>query len=173
MPDCPTFPPVPAEVMARFGKMREWDVKVRAYANDLCAVIPDAVDLGPVEQRVADLEALVINLSQRILALENAPAESNALTWIAVSTTPFVVTGHNIGLRVNTAVGAINLLLPKASQYNGESIYIKDDAGQAGTNNILVNAYGTDTIDDDAFMILAANYVGIEIKSNGTGWEIV
>ena len=175
MPTCPTLPPVPQDVMSRFASMRSWDAKLRTYADNLCLVIPDSVDLSPIEQRVAVLEALVADHETRISVLESSSSVvvSGNLTWIVVSTTPYIVTGHNIGLLVTTATLAITLRLPAASYYAGESIYIKDNSGNASANNITVTPNVTDTIDDDATLVIDADYAGVEIKSNGSGWEIV
>ena len=68
MPTCPQLPPVPSEVLSRFPKMREWDSKLRTYANDLCALIPDSDDGAITEQRLADLEACCEDFHAHIIA---------------------------------------------------------------------------------------------------------
>jgi hypothetical protein len=155
--------------------MRDFDQKLSTYANDLCTVIPDPTDLSDVESRLGSLETLVAALTARVVVVEAKVSlvVSGNLTWIVVSTTPYIVTGHKIGLLVTTATLAITITLPKASGYNGETIYIKDNSGNAGANNITVTPYGTDTIDDDATLVIDSDYAGVQLKSNGTGWEIV
>lgn len=176
MPTCPTFPSLPSDLMASFASTRSWNAKLRTYGNDLCASIPEPVDLSVLEQRVANLEASVASLASRMDAVEEASSVSvttEGITWKAVSTTPYIVTGHGIGLLVVTTTLAITIRLPAASGYAGETIYIKDDSGNAGTNNITVTPDGTDTIDDDPSLVIDSDYAGVQIKSNGTGWEVL
>lgn len=67
MATCPAFPPVPAEVMARFGKMREWDMKLRRYGTDVCSAISGAtVDLTPINDLLAELQSDLLGLQDQI-----------------------------------------------------------------------------------------------------------
>lgn len=67
MATCPQFPPVPAEVLARFSKMREWDSKLRKYGTELCAVVSGStVDLTPINDLLAEIQSDVLGLQQQI-----------------------------------------------------------------------------------------------------------
>lgn len=161
----------------RFRTMRDYDSRMRVYASNLCAAIPDPVDLTPVLARITALEIGLADAVRRIGLLETKVQISidslSGLTWEIVNTTTYTVTSHNVGLLVDTSTNAVQITLPNASDYDGESIYIKDNSGNAGTNNITLVPFGSNTIDDDSSLVIDADYTGVEIKSNGSGWEIV
>lgn len=177
MPTCPTIPSVPQEVLQRFRTMRDYDVRMRKYADGLCAIIPDSADISSILARLDAIEALLASHTALIAGLQVevdglVSASAGALTWITVNTSPYTISIHNVGLLVNTSI-PIEILLPDVSGYIGESIFIKDDTGDAGTNNITITPNGADTIDDDSELVIDADYSGIEIKGAAEGWEVV
>jgi hypothetical protein len=46
--------------------MRQFDSRLRAYATDLCSLVPDSADTDAIEERLDDLEALGDNWSAHI-----------------------------------------------------------------------------------------------------------
>lgn len=172
MPTCPRAPSVPQEVLQRFRTMRDFDKRLRTFATDLCAVIPEATDLSSIIARLDALEAAVAALEAAGSTSSTATTTRCAVTWIPVSTTPYTIVDHNIGLLVDTSV-AMLINLPLAADWIGETVYIKDDTGTAGTNNITVAPAGIETVDDNAVLIIDADYAGVQLQSNGVGWEIV
>ena len=169
---------MPEEILQRFRTMRDYDHKLRRYATELCASIPEEANLSGIESRLDALELVVVEHSQRLTVLETQVATLLGgyifnITWQTVATTPYAVTGHRIGLLVSSSVGAITINLPSAAAYNGETIYIKDNDGSASTNNITVVPDGAQTIDGDASLTIDGDYSGVQIKSDGTDWKIV
>lgn len=69
---------------------------------------------------------------------------------------------------------AVTLTLPAATAAGyGHSYVIKDETGQAHTNNITINTNGSNTIDGQNSIILGSPYISISIYCNGkTGWHI-
>lgn len=63
--------------------------------------------------------------------------------------------------------------LPKASCAGpGKKILVKDESGNAGTNLIRVVTFGSELIDNQAFMTITSNYGFIEFYSNGVNWFV-
>lgn len=92
--------------MARFGKMREWDSKARSYATNLCALIPDSVDTGPLEQRVDALEACCDEVQSKLDSIESdvgdleepEPAEDWNMGFVADGVTEIRELGEPVPL---------------------------------------------------------------------------
>lgn len=171
MPTCPQAPSVPQEVLQRFRTMRDFDKQLRSFALNLCSVIPDEPDLSGILARLDALESAVAAIEAEETPTPDE-SECCVVTWISVSTTPYTIVDHNIGLLVDTSA-AMLINLPLAADWIGETIYIKDDTGTAGTNNITVAPAGIETVDDDAILIIDSDYAGVQLQSNGVGWEIV
>lgn len=67
------------------------------------------------------------------------------------------------------ATGSMVIKLPAASAFSsGQHFIIKDEAGNADSNNITVFAAGTDTIDGQSSVILQSAYSAINLYSNGS-----
>ena len=52
----------------------------------------------------------------------------------------------------------------------GKQYIIKDETGNAGSNNIVIDPAGSQTIDGATTQSVNANYSTIKIYSNGTNW---
>lgn len=55
----------------------------------------------------------------------------------------------------------------------GRKFEIKDISGAAGTNNITVDANGSETIDGSLTSVINNNYGSLVIMNNGTSWSIL
>ena len=174
MPDCPSAPHVPQEVLQRFRTMRDYDKQMSRFAQEMCAVIPEPTDLSDVLARLSALESSVTTVQNEVNTISSSTTVTECCTveWISVSTTPYTIVDHNVGLLVDTSVARI-VNLPLASDFEGETVYIKDDTGTAGTNNITVAPAGVETVDDDAVLYIDSDYACVQLQSNGVGWEIV
>jgi hypothetical protein len=82
-------------------------------------------------------------------------------------------TSYFVGLNSNTGVLTASLLA--ATNYpQGQTLILKDVGGYAGTNNILIKASGSETIDGASGVSLTANSSSVSIISNGSnGFYIV
>ena len=80
-------------------------------------------------------------------------------------------TDYRIGVRYSLT-GSCTLQLPNANK--GElDIRIKDEEGNADTNNIIVSASAGDLIDGSPAVILDRNYIAISLYNDGTSnWYI-
>ena len=76
-------------------------------------------------------------------------------------------TDYIIGMdSTNTAIG---FELQKANTLvDGQILIIKDEGGGANTNNITINASGSDKIDGQNFIVLESPYASIQLFCNGT-----
>ena len=78
---------------------------------------------------------------------------------------------HFIG--VDTTIRAVTITLPEgAAVSSGKILLIKDEGGNAGTNNITVDTSDGATIDGASSVILNSDYAAINIYYNGSGWHI-
>jgi len=91
-----------------------------------------------------------------------------ALSRRAISTNSTASsTDYIIGM--DTSGGAIGLELQKANTLaGGQILIIKDEGGGADTNNITINASGSDKIDGQNFVVLESPYASIQLFCNGT-----
>jgi ABC-type Na+ efflux pump permease subunit len=78
---------------------------------------------------------------------------------------------HFVG--VNTSGGAVTLTLPATSDVAEGKIYIiKDEGGNAATNNIIINTADSAKIDSLNAVSLVSNYGAISIYFNASDWHI-
>jgi len=68
-----------------------------------------------------------------------------------------------------SAGSAIDIRLPSAGDYTaGQNFIVKDESGNAHTNNITIRASGSQTIDGSSSIILESPYSAVNIYSNGS-----
>ena len=76
------------------------------------------------------------------------------------------VDDYYIGMDSNSA--AVELRLPDAAVLtDGHTYIIKDEGGNAGTNNITILASGSQTIDGENSLILESSYASLSLYCNG------
>tara|TARA_B100000131_G_scaffold228025_2_gene219723 strand:- start:1054 stop:1836 length:783 start_codon:yes stop_codon:yes gene_type:complete len=76
------------------------------------------------------------------------------------------VDDYYIGMDSNSA--AIELRLPDAAVLtDGHTYIIKDEGGNAGTNNITILAHGSQTIDGENSLVLESPYASLSLYCNG------
>lgn len=68
----------------------------------------------------------------------------------------------------------LTITLPAASSVSeGRKYTIKDESGNAGTNNITINRAGSDTIDGETSIIINGNYDSVVIyRGASSSWYI-
>ena len=113
-------------------------------------------------------------------ALQIAIAGTNA--WLADTdrfsvltvtsgTTSSISTGKPVYL-VNSAAGAVTLLLPNALNLSGLGVTLKKISSD--NNSVtLSSATGTQTIDGSASQVVYTQYVSISVTTDGTNWYII
>tara|TARA_R100000664_G_C2741637_1_gene130020 strand:- start:130 stop:570 length:441 start_codon:yes stop_codon:yes gene_type:complete len=80
-------------------------------------------------------------------------------------------TDHFIG--VDTASQAVTITLPNTNSIAvGKIFLIKDEGGNAGTNNITIATTGDINIDGSSTIILDSDYASISVYYNGTEWSV-
>lgn len=83
------------------------------------------------------------------------------------------VTTSNYYVGVTSAAAAKTVNLPAAaSAGQGFSLTIKDEGGSAATNNITVDADGSETIDGQLTALIGANYGSLNLICDGSNWFI-
>lgn len=71
---------------------------------------------------------------------------------------------------VDTSGGAVTITLGSATVTEGRFVIIKDEKGNAGTNNITVATEGSETIDGSASITISSNYGAVILYSDGSNW---
>ena len=83
------------------------------------------------------------------------------------STTTASLDDHFIG--VNSSGGSFELrLLSAASLQNGQTLVIKDEAGAANTNSVVIRAHSGQTIDGQQSIEIESPYSAVSLYSNGS-----
>jgi len=93
------------------------------------------------------------------------------MNYTAVSDTNYtvLVNDYIVGITALTASRTI-ALPPAATAGAGKIFVIKDESGGAGANNIIIDPNGAELIDGSATKLIAANYNGFTVYTNGTAW---
>jgi len=78
-----------------------------------------------------------------------------------------------IGVKTTTAEASVTINLPAAATVrNGFALIVKDTEGSAADYNIVVDAYGSETIDGGATFTITKNYAAINFVTNGSNWFV-
>ena len=88
-------------------------------------------------------------------------------------TSNYSITSADHFVGVSTSGGSVTLTLPAASDVAEGKIYIiKDEGGNAATNNIIINTADSAKIDSLNAVSLVSNYGAISIYFNASDWHI-
>ena len=89
-------------------------------------------------------------------------------------TTNYTLAASDYIVGVNTTSNVVTCSLPAASAVeDGQMFVIKDEGGNAGSNDIRVVRNGSDTIDGGTFALISSPYGAINLYSDGTNkWFI-
>ena len=87
----------------------------------------------------------------------------------ALKTTDYTIASTDYYIGVNSTGGAIKLTLPGASTFaNGQTWVIKDEGGNANSNNITISASaGNNTIDGTNQIVLQSPYATVQVYCDG------
>ena len=90
----------------------------------------------------------------------------------SITISPYAVVATDYILGIDTSAGALEVDLPAASGKAGRMLVIKDVGGSAGTNNITVDPNGSEKIDGQSSLVIAANSGSAMIFCDGSHWFI-
>lgn len=87
-----------------------------------------------------------------------------------VNDNPYALTSSDefVGVKYTTT-SAVLITLPEISTINKVKYTIKDEGGNAGTNNIVIERSGTDTIDGQPSITISTNYGSINLYHDNSG----
>lgn len=74
---------------------------------------------------------------------------------------------HVVGVTY-TSTGAVTLTITSDAIASGFLLHIKDEGGNAGTNNITIATEGAETIDGQVSITVNADYNKVSLYSNGS-----
>ena len=93
-------------------------------------------------------------------------------TALGAGSSTLGVNDYLIGKTAITAAGD-TLTLPSAATIAGKVYVIKDESGNAGTDNITIATQAAETIDGQATFVINANYNSVTVYSDGTNWFVM
>ena len=80
----------------------------------------------------------------------------------------YTITTTDYFIGVDSSGGEVTLTLPSANATtSGQSWIIKDEAGSANTNNVVVSRASSDTIDGQNTIVLESPYASVQLYCNG------
>jgi len=82
----------------------------------------------------------------------------------------YTATVNDYIIGVDTTGGAVTITLASALVSAGAVYIIKDEGGDAGSNNITIATEGSETIDGAASKTVSTNYATTRLYSDGTNW---
>lgn len=108
----------------------------------------------------------------------NATGEHLANTGRRVAVRNVTTATFTVGLSrdyvgCNPASNAIALTLPDPTTCNGKLLTIKDETGNAATNNITLATTNAKNIDGATSYVISTNFGFVQLISNGTRWQII
>jgi len=99
--------------------------------------------------------------------LTNLSVSTFTRTAVTTSTYSVLTSDYYVGVNF-TGSGGSTLTLPSAATMNsGQTIIIKDESGQAATNNIVIDAAAGEFIDGQASQSIISDYGSISLYSDG------
>ncbi|MBP2208150.1 hypothetical protein JOJ86_005876 [Rhodococcus percolatus] len=117
-------------------------------------------------------------LPPKLSQLHNAiqPAHITTVTaspYAAAHVDDVILVNRSAATTVNLPPTASGNALAIPRPGAGTMLTIKDAAGNAATNNIVVNAAAGETIDGATPKTINTNYGVLKLVSNGTGWSVI
>ena len=91
---------------------------------------------------------------------------------VQVTNTNYTVSATDVIVGVTDTTAQRTITLPALSGNTGRLITIKDMSGAAGTNNIIIDGNGAETIDGAATKLINANYGSVTLFGDVGGWFV-
>ena len=128
------------------------------------SVPTNAGESGWASTLSAYLQALASGAATTSTVKQNIRTATNSPVTVVAATDYTVVTNLSVAGPVT-----VNLPAGVAKQI----FVIVDGKGDAGTNNVTIDADGTETINGAATYVINENFGGIMLQFDGTGWVII
>lgn len=109
-------------------------------------------------------------LATKFTIAVNDSTFAHAVNFKRTATAASVSSAGETIIGVTSTAAARTITLSTADMVAGRIMYIKDESGAAGTNNITVDTQGSELIDGAASITISANYGVAKLYSNGTNW---
>ena len=100
-----------------------------------------------------------------------SPLLSRRETYTAITDATYTAKAGDQVIGVNRA-GVVTVTLPTAEVRPGRIYTVKDESGNASSNNITVATEGSETIDGSATHVIIVDYQGVGYYSDGSNWFI-
>jgi hypothetical protein len=94
---------------------------------------------------------------------------TRAITTVKAVTAAYTVEPDIYWTRIDATGGAVTVTLPPAGEIGRPLGFIKTDSS---TNAVTVDGSGSETISGSSTITLAGQYDSIQIRDNGTAWDI-
>ena len=125
--------------------------------------------LGPLNSVQLKQSGGNVSGSESLMFENSVLAIAGGLTLSRRSTNASItasVSDYYIGL--NSSGGPLSVTLPSAGLLNdGQAYVLKDEGGAANTNNITIQASGSETIDGKNSIVLESPYASVQLYCNG------
>jgi hypothetical protein len=105
--------------------------------------------------------------------ISNLMIVTRTVTDVTTATYDLLTTDYILNVTYTATAPVTSLTLPSAQAISGRVIYVKDGGGNAGTNPIIIDTEGAETIDGAATITINSNYGGVGLYCDGTNWFVM
>ena len=128
--------------------------------------------VGGVTQIIAGTNVTISPPSGLGIVTINASAVAT-VSYHLVTSASYSATATDRIIGVNFAGAVTITLVSTASVPAGTVVIVKDESGNAGTNNITINPQGGQTIEGVSDQVIVGNYDLRQMYSNGSNWFLL
>lgn len=104
--------------------------------------------------------------------LGNVITQAGAIFHTLTKATNYTLLPTDFKILVDSTSAALTMTLPTAASVTGQTYIIKDWKGQSATHNITIVTTSSQTIDGATSIVMATNYEGVEVTSDGANWSV-
>lgn len=130
----------------------------------------DSLLVGTMEDGAASDNVVVWDNSSKLLKKIPQSGLGSTINRHAVSDANYTATSSNYLIAYVSISTGRTVTLPAASSMTNKTIIIKDESGSAGTHNITIDGFGSETIDGSTTKVISSNFGSITMYSNGSDW---
>lgn len=147
------------------------DWTVDYYAGTIFIQDYDAVagGIGKVPTSASAYVYVGKYLDEKITDLSSSIESGGGVSYGRTAVTTTITASTSAKILGVSASAALDIRLPAASGFSaGQYFTVKDEAGNANTNNITIKTTGGDKIDGETSIILESPYAAVNIYSDGS-----